>query len=302
MTHGIIRFTSLILALLPTSKSNHTNLHRLVVFALPTIRHSVLPLRKKITGLTKHQYYRIVRTIVTSFHFNALNIIPDLHSTSILSPSTTDYIPLILMYTVIFIMPTSVNFSLTSDQDPKWDSMYATSVTYQLPTEQSPILVQYKVLPLTRNIAGRNTSAKHHHQGGKFYKNPLQSPIITQLPSKIVPVISIIKICPFYNPQISTRIPLYGDWIHMYVHFNNAHITTIRHQVNIDISQSLTTLHRLIHYAPYPTLSSIISFYSLPTTFSIYMIEITTQLSQEPLTIQLLHKKLPLSKILDDTT
>ena len=110
------------------------------------------------TGVIKQQNYRTVRNIAIGFYFNALNIASEHHSTRILSPSTTDYTPLILMCPVSSIMLINKNYSLNSHQDLRWGGLYAITVTYQLSTEQSATQAQYAVLLLTRHTAGRITS------------------------------------------------------------------------------------------------------------------------------------------------
>ena len=57
-----------------------------------------------------------------------------------------------------------------------------------------------------------------------------------------------------------------GTVKHIYVHCTNAHLTTIQHLANIDISCSLTTLHHLIQYVPYSISPSTKTFHSLLTT------------------------------------
>ena len=74
-----------------------------------------------------------------------------------------------------------------------------------------------------------------------------------------------MKTYPFYTQHTITRLPLQRDYIHMYIYFTNAHLTTIRHLSNIDIFRSLIILDRLIQNAPYFTSPSTKPFHSLLT-------------------------------------
>ena len=71
---------------------------------------------------------------------------------------------------------------------------------------------------------------------------------------------------PFLYPTNSNRDTTANYYIYMHVHCTNTHLIAIQHLANIGISRSLTTLHRLILYAPYPTSPSAKSFHSLLTT------------------------------------
>ena len=176
------------------------------------------------------------------------------------------------MYLVSFIMYINRNYSLNSHHDLKWGGLNDITVISYLRTEPYDIPAPSAILSLTRHPAGRNTSTNVLPPEKNY--SPKLIPTVnyrSNPPSKTPPVTSTMKTYPFYIPYTSIGMPPHEECIHIRIFCTNTQLTTIQHLANIDISRSLTILHRSIQYVLYPTSPSAEPFYSLlKTIFHLY--------------------------------
>ena len=124
----------------------------------------------------------------------------------------------------------------------------------------------FTVLLLTKRKAGHNIHMVTRRKNLRTFLHSHEStPNIKA--NKTPPVISPMKICPFYLIYSLHIVPLHSDYIHLYMYYSNSHISTTRRLVKIDIDQFITVLTDILTYVPYSPYPTKPTFYSTLTSF-----------------------------------